>query len=40
MISGLDPTKVDWNNPGVVYLMEYFETAIKARDKEINQLKK
>ena len=40
MISGLDSTKVDWNNPGVVYLIKYFETATKARDEEIDQLKK
>ena len=40
MISGLDPTKVDWNNPGVVYLMKYFETATKARDEKIVQLEK
>ena len=40
MISGLDPTKVDWNNSGVVYLMKYFEAATKARDEEIEQLKK
>ena len=40
MISGLDPTKVDWNNPSVVYLIKYFETATKARDEEIDQLKK
>ena len=40
MISSLDPTKVGWNNPGVVYLMEYFEMATKARDEEIDQLKK
>ena len=40
MISSLDPTKVDWNNPSVVYLIKYFETATKARDEEIDQLKK
>ena len=40
MISGLDPTKVDWNNSSVVYLMKYFEAATKARDEEIEQLKK
>ena len=40
MISGLDPAKVDWNNPSVVYLIKYFETATKARDEEIDQLKK
>ena len=40
MISGLDPTKIDWNNPGVVYLTEYFEMATQARDEEIDQLKK
>ena len=40
MISGLDPTKVDWNNFSVVYLMKFFEAAIKARDEEIEQLKK
>ena len=36
MISGLDPTKVDCNNSGVVYLMKYFETATKARDEKID----
>ena len=36
----MDPTKIDWNNSGVVYLMEYFEMATKARDEEIDQLKK
>ena len=40
MISGLDPTKVDWNNSSVVYLMKYFEAATKARGEEIEQLKK
>ena len=40
MISSLDPTKVDWNNPGVVYLMEYFEMATKARDGKIDQSEK
>ena len=40
MISSLDPTKVDWNSHSVVYLMKYFETATKARDEEIDQLKK
>ena len=40
MISGLDPTKVDWNNSSVVYLMKFFEAATNARDEEIEQLKK
>ena len=40
MISRLDPAKVDWNNSGVVYLMEYFEIATKTRDEKIDQLEK
>ena len=40
MISNLDPTKVDWNNFSVVYLMKCFEAATKARDEETEQLKK
>ena len=40
MISGLDPTKVDWNSPSVVYLIKCFETVTKVRDERICQLEK
>ena len=40
MISGLDPTKVDWNSPSVVYLLKCFETVTKVRDERIGQLEK
>ena len=34
MTPNFDPTKVDWNNPDVEYLMKHFKMAMTNRDVE------
>ena len=38
MTSGLDPTRADWNNPDVEYLMKNFERTMADHRDEIMSL--
>ena len=40
MTPGFDPTQVDWNNPGVEYLMKNFERIMADHRDEIMSLTK
>ena len=40
MTPGFDPTRVDWNNPDVEYLMKNFERAMADHRDEIMSLAK
>ena len=40
MTPDFDPTRVDWNNPDVEYLMKHFKMAAANRDDEIAALTK
>ena len=40
MTLDFDPTRVDWNNPDVEYMMKHFKMATANRDDEIAALTK
>lgn len=40
MASWFDPTQVDWNNPGVKYLMKNFERIVADYRDEVMSLTK
>ena len=40
MTPDFDPTRVDWNNPDVEYLMKHFKMVTANRDDEIAALTK